>query len=118
MALLRSTSLASSPVISAKLAPVSVSRRSRALATSLLAKAGFMRSSCSSVVGSRSVLLLPVPLVAEVVLLVAGQKLARVDAKGVDAKRVVALVADCLLFTEVCDTIIRSKVMFLAVRGG
>jgi hypothetical protein len=113
MALLRSTSLASSPVISAKLAPVSVSRRSRALATSLLAKAGFMRSSCSSVVGSRSVLLLPVPLVAEVVLLVAGQKLARVDAKGV-----VALVADCLLFTEVCDIIIRSKVMLLAVRGG
>jgi hypothetical protein len=34
-------------------------------------------------------------VVAEVVLLVAGQKVARVDAKGV-----VALVADHLLFTE------------------
>jgi hypothetical protein len=52
-------------------------------------------------------------VVAEVVLLVAGQKVARVDAKGV-----VALVADHLLFTEVCDTIIRVKVMLLAVRGG
>jgi hypothetical protein len=39
--------------------------------------------------------------------------MARVDAKGV-----VALVADCLLFTEVCDTIILFMVMVLVVRGG
>tara|TARA_B110000503_G_scaffold137794_1_gene222679 strand:+ start:324 stop:632 length:309 start_codon:yes stop_codon:yes gene_type:complete len=61
----RSTSLASSPVISAKRAPVSVRSIRRLLATSLLGKAGTMMPSCSSVIGSRSVLLLPAPLIID-----------------------------------------------------